>query len=308
MNPPYFEFIKAGLQTSIQDFGRTGLQHLGVSKSGAMDPRAMHMANWLIGNSPDAPVLEITQIGPILIAHAKVTVAICGAEFELTLNNKPISGCQPIVLTPNDKLAFGRLIQGARAYLAIRGSFDLAQQLGSYSTHLTAGFGGYKNRQFVDGDKLYFTSRPAVKARQLSQKIRPSYSGNYLLRCVDSLESDQFTSNQKDKFLSNSYQVSPNSNRMGIRLKGEPILSSLPIEIVSTGLTQGSIQIPADGMPIISSVDGQTIGGYPRIANLIASDLPLLGQLKAGDKIGFALVDLLTASEINAKNVEAMKL
>ena len=95
---------------------------------------------------------------------------------------------------------------------------------------------------------------------------------------------------------------------MGIRLTGKPIPNSTPVEIVSTGLTQGSIQIPADGMPIISSVDGQTIGGYPRIANVIAGDLPLLGQLKAGDKISFALVDLLTASEINAKSYESLNL
>lgn len=308
MSRPYFEFIKAGLQTSIQDSGRIGFQHLGVSKSGAMDPRAMQLANWLLGNSPDSPVLEITQIGPVLIAHAKVSIAICGAEFELTLNNQSINGRKAIVLNPNDRLVFGRLKQGARAYLAIRGSFDVNQQLGSYSTHLTAGYGGYKNRQLLDGDKLYFTTKPAIKERQLSQRKRPTYSGNYLFRCVDSLESAQFTRNQKDQFLSNSYQISPNSNRMGIRLTGKPIPNSTPVEIVSTGLTQGSIQIPADGMPIISSVDGQTIGGYPRIANVIAGDLPLLGQLKAGDKISFALVDLLTASEINAKSYESLNL
>jgi biotin-dependent carboxylase-like uncharacterized protein len=286
------EFIKAGLQTSIQDQGRKGLMHLGISASGAMDQRAMLMANWLLGNQPNSPIIEITQLGPIIRCHGELKVAICGAEFELQLNQQPVASHQVIKLHDQDILSFNRLKQGARAYLAFCGELEIAKQLGSYSTHITAGYGGFKDRQLVDGDELFIQQRALKVTRKLKSKSFPQYSGNYLIRCVNSVETTLFTQIQREYFFSQSFRVSSMSNRMGVRLEGQPVTLHKPIEIISTGLVQGSVQVPPSGLPIISSVDGQTIGGYPRIAGVISSDLSLLGQLKAGDKIRFTLVDL----------------
>lgn len=279
-------FIKSGMQTSIQDAGRSGFMHQGISRSGAMDPLSLQLANWLVSNPLDQAAIEVTLIGPTIEFSHSLSIAIVGADFDLTLNGEPVFNNETIDVKAGDVLAFKRLRQGARAYLAICGKLDVDSCFASQSTHLTAKFGGYKGRQFDANDVLEVRSGQETEKRALPVEYRPTFTGNYLLRCCQGIEADSFDQESLDSFYNSPYKVSVDSNRMGLRLEGKPVSFNTSADIISSGLTQGSIQVPPSGLPIISSVDGQTIGGYPRIANVIRSDLNILGQLKAGDKIG----------------------
>ncbi|MCP4271445.1 MAG: biotin-dependent carboxyltransferase family protein [Gammaproteobacteria bacterium] len=303
-----FHIIKAGLQTSLQDFGRTGQMHNGVSRSGAMDKTAMQMANWLVSKPLDSPLLEITMIAPQIHFSQRMSIAICGAEFEWFLNGNAIDTHQTIQVQANDQLKANKRISGLRAYLAFSATPDTTPRgespaikpvMGSYSTHLIAGFGGFKGRAFEDGDWLRLMDSYSPENKTIPKNYMFSYSGSYFLRTVASVETTAFTIAQREQFFDQSFQVQIDSDRMGIRLQGTPLLFEQQMQLVSSGLTQGSIQIPPNGQPIISSVDGQTLGGYPRIANVITADLPLLGQLQAGDKIRFSSVDKSLAITFN---------
>lgn len=299
-------FIKAGLQTSIQDSGRQGLMHLGISNSGAMDVNSMKLANWLVNKPAESPVIEVTLIGPEIRFKKPLTIAICGALFDLYLNGNLIFNDETIQVNRGDVLEFDRLQQGARAYIAFSGELQLRPLLGSYSTHLTAKFGGFENRQFKNNDLLDITSNTRSPSKKITAANNAFFSGNYLLRCTHSVESDQFSQQQSGQFFSQKYRVTPECNRMGIRLSCEALKFENRFNITSCGLTQGSIQIPPSGQPIISSVDGQTIGGYPRIANVISADLPILGQLKAGDQLSFTLITQSFAEKVFA-NAQAFQ-
>ena len=294
-------FIRAGLQTSTQDSGRSGLMHLGISNSGAMDITSMKLANWLLDEPLDSTVFEITLLGPIIRFEKANSIAITGAVFDLYLNGNLVFNNEVIQINPGDILEFDRLVSGARAYLALKGKLDIPKVMESYSTHITGGFGGIKNSFIKDGERIEISKSKQSRYKKLPKEFEGTYSGNYLIRCVPTVETIEFSPIQKEFFFSQNYRVSANSNRMGVRLTGKPIEFETPIEILSSGLTQGSIQIPPSGFPIISAVDGQTIGGYPRIANVISTDLPLLGQLKANDKINFALVDFEYAETLTVK-------
>ncbi|WP_340678095.1 biotin-dependent carboxyltransferase family protein [Paraglaciecola sp.] len=297
------EVLKPGMQTSIQDEGREGYMHLGIARGGVMDTLSMQLANWLVGNQPGQPVLEVCLIGPTLLFKQALSIAITGARFELSVSDKngrktPVNHDQTLQLKVGDTLHFGKRIQGARAYLAFAAKLDGKPILGSYSTHLLAEFGGLHGRALMNGDVIPLRQCRRRATRKLSRHSGQRYSGNYLLRCTDSVESAQFSPAHKAAFYHNSYKLSSASNRMGLRLEGESLVKLSLSEMVSSGLTQGSVQIPPSGLPIISSVDGQTIGGYPRIANVISADLFALGQLVAGDHINFAYVSVQQAQEL----------
>ena len=291
-------FIKAGLQTSIQDGGRQGLMHQGVSTSGAMDTTAMAMANWLVGKPKTSALFEFTLIGPAIEFSQSLDISITGAKFELTLNNLPVPSYQTIHVKAGDKLNFGKRLQGARAYMAFTGdllfeSKVLPDVLGSKATHLTAGYGGTDGKAIRNDASFGINlseKKSQVPLRVIDHKKVYHSGHNYFLRCVLAPESSLFNAAQRDNFYHQAFRVNPNSNRMGLRLEGEPIDFHRPINIASSGLIQGSIQIPPSGLPIISSVDGQTIGGYPRIAVVISADLAKLAQLAPGDSVMFVKV------------------
>jgi biotin-dependent carboxylase-like uncharacterized protein len=299
------EVIKPGLQSSIQDRGRTGYMHLGVAKGGAMDPLSMTLANWLVGNSPTNPVLEICLLGPTLRFKQAVSVAVSGAKFDIEVCSKEgtclaVNVNQTIQLRAGDTLKFGKRLQGARAYLAIAATFDCEAVLGSCATHFSAKFAGFKGRALQVGDHLSLSHCEVRQTRTLPIHVAQQYGGKYLLRCVPSVETSHFSPAQLSQFYTRSYLLRSDSNRMGLRFDGEPLSMNDMDELISSGLNQGSVQLPPSGLPIISSVDGQTIGGYPRIANVISADLFALGQLVAGDKVNFSLVSLEQANDIYA--------
>ncbi|WP_226648814.1 biotin-dependent carboxyltransferase family protein [Microbulbifer variabilis] len=288
-------FIRAGLQTSIQDYGRPGLMHYGISQGGAADLLSMKLANLLLGNTLNNPVMEITLTGPLIEFDCDVSIAITGARFKTLLNNNPIENYKVIQIKSGDILEFSHLLSGARAYIGLSATISVPQILNSASTHLISGFGGHKSGAIEQGERVHLENIRIAKEAQLERELIPNYRLRPLIRVVHGAESQRFPQSALDNFFATTFQVSAQSNRMGIRLSPSIIpepegLEDISGEMVSSGLYPGSIQIPSNGEPIISFIEGQTIGGYPRLAHVIRADLHRLGQLKAQDKINFQLV------------------
>ncbi|WOX06732.1 5-oxoprolinase subunit C family protein [Microbulbifer pacificus] len=290
--------LKAGLQTSIQDGGRSGWMQYGIAKGGAADPVAMQLANSLLGNPPHHPCLEITLTGPDIEFGCDLSIAICGAQFDLTLNGQSIDNDQGIAVKKGDHLAFGPLQSGARAYLALSAETVLPAAFGSLSTHIQTEFGGYCGRALRAGDEIRLRNCRREPPRQLSNDYQLRYSARPQIRVIDGAEAEMFADTARELFYRTTYSVSAQSNRMGIRLAGNGLDTAGLPQMTSSGLCPGSVQIPPDGSPIISFVEGQTIGGYPRLAHVISADQHLLGQLKPHDRIDFFRVDLDTAIRI----------
>ena len=293
------EVIKAGMQTSVQDGGRPGYMHLGVAPGGAMDRLSMSLANRLLGNSPTHPLLEICISGPVLRFTQSMSIAICGAQFEMWRVNQqgkfPLARNQSVTLQAGDELHFAKRLVGARAYLALAAQIDCPKVMASLATHFQAGFGGLAGRALQTGDVVPLRDCQVRPIKILPVVYRQSYSGKYLLRCCDSVESDLFSDSQRQTFYQQTYQLSHNSNRMGLRLTGEALPELAIADMTSSGLLPGSIQVPPSGVPIIAGVDAQTIGGYPRIANIISADLFALAQLVPGDRLNFVHVNIKQA-------------
>ncbi|MFV8784142.1 biotin-dependent carboxyltransferase family protein [Microbulbifer sp. SA54] len=291
-------FISPGLQTSIQDGGRPGMLRWGVPPGGAADPFAMALANLLLGNVPTQPCLEVTLSGPVIEFSASLCIAICGAHFELELNGTKVENDRVIAIAPGDQLSFGKRLNGCRAYLALSAEFELPEVFHSQATHLQSAFGGLDGRAVGAGNTLHLRDCRRVPERALPDRYRLRYSGRPLLRVLAGAESHLFPQAALDAFNDGHYAVSPQSNRMGIRLEGTPLETSDLPQMISSGLCPGTVQVPPGGQPIISFVEGQTIGGYPRIAHVISADLHLLGQLQARDRIDFETVSLTQAHRI----------
>ncbi|WP_299584166.1 biotin-dependent carboxyltransferase family protein [uncultured Microbulbifer sp.] len=296
-------FIRAGLQTSVQDTGRPGLMHYGIPQGGAADFLSMKIANLLLGNPLNNPVLEITLIGPRIEFDDDISIAITGARFQVSLNNKPVHNFKVLQIKRGDILDFEKLINGARAYIGFSAKICVPTILNSTATHLISGFGGHGNSAIANNDKISFKAIRIAEPAQLNQEFHLNYQARPLLRVVDGPEKNWFCPSTVENFYKSTFQISAQSNRMGIRLfpsitPSSGTLGGTSKHMISSGLQPGSIQIPNDGEPIISFIEGQTIGGYPRIAHVIRSDIHRLGQLKAEDKINFLLVSQEGARQI----------
>lgn len=288
---------KGGLLTTVQDLGRWGYQSFGVSVAGPMDRIAHRFANLLVGNSASAAVLEITLLGPDIEFQEDVRCAVAGAEFEVFVddNRMPRNAAWPV--PKGARLRFGDRRRGARAYLAIAGGLDVPQLLGSRATHLATGMGGYRGRHLQAGDRLKIGQASSGQLSRMHQvqSLMSLPTENIRLRVILGPQDQMFSKEALLTFQSSRYQVSPESNRMGYRLLGSSITSDKADQLLSDATPMGSIQVPASGKPIILMADGQTAGGYPKIATVITADLPLAGQLMPGDWITFDLCDRETA-------------
>ncbi|WP_078084439.1 biotin-dependent carboxyltransferase family protein [Microbulbifer mangrovi] len=290
--------IKSGLQTTIQDGGRPGNLRWGLACGGAADTFAMALGNLLLGNPRSHPCLEVTLTGPEIEFTCDVSIAVTGARFDLALNHQAVANDAVIRVHAGDRLRFGPLRSGARAYIALAGEIQLPPTLDSLSTHVIAGFGGLHGRPLQAGDRIPLNQCRQESARQLPPAYRLDYSTRPLLRVVSGLEARHFSDDTLARFYQGGFTVSPQSNRMGIRLAGEPLpVKGIPQQ-VSSALCPGTVQVPPNGLPIISFVEGQTIGGYPRIAHVISADLHRLGQLVATARLDFELVDQAAAHRI----------
>ena len=281
--------VKPGLLTTVQDLGRYGHQASGVPVAGPMDMFSHRLANQLVGNNADAATLEITLLGPELIVDADTTIAVAGAHFEIACDDRPVPFNASFAVHKGQRIKFGRIVQGARAYLAVAGGIQTDPVLGSRATHLVSHMGGLNGRALITGDRLPIvggsTSGPQRKAGGLTLPT----NGRARLRVMPGPQADWFEADAMKTIAGVSFRISPQSNRMGYRLQGPPLVRVRDSELISEPLGVGAIQVPAAGEPILLMADRQTAGGYPKIGYVISADLPLAGQLAPGDFIEFHL-------------------
>jgi antagonist of KipI len=280
--------LRPGLLTTVQDLGRWGHQASGVPVAGPMDTFSLRLANLLVGNGPDAAGLEITLIGPELEFSVPTAIAICGAEFDMLCDGQPLQSATAIATDRGARLQFGRRRAGARAYLAIAGGVQTPPVLGSRATHLVSRMGGLEGRALIAGDHLPILGFRTAPAARRAPGINLPASGRARLRVLPGPQLEWFSPDALATLTAVSFRVSPRSNRMGYRLEGPPLHRERTGEPISEPLAFGAIQVPAAGEPILLMADRQTAGGYPKIASVIAADLPLAAQLAPGDFIEFA--------------------
>ena len=289
MTAGWLHIVKPGLLTTVQDLGRYGHQASGVPVAGPMDTFSHRVANQLLGNNPDAATLEMTLIGPEIVAEAATTVAIAGAQFEVTCDDRPVQVGSSFAIARGQRIRFGRIIQGARAYLAVAGGIQTPPVLGSRATHLVSHVGGFNGRSLMAGDRVPIIDEPLPRPLRKSAGLVLPSKGRALLRVIAGPQADWFDADALKTMDGVSFRISPQSNRMGYRLQGPPLVRSNDRELISEPLGIGAIQVPSAGEPILLMADRQTAGGYPKIGYVISADLPLAGQLAPGDFIEFNL-------------------
>jgi len=277
--------------TTVQDLGRWGAQSNGVPVAGPTDEYSHVLANRLVGNPPSAAALEVTLIGPELLANTEVTCAVAGAAFALTSGTVPVPMHAAFTLRAGETLRFGERIAGARACLAVRGGFDLPLTFGSRATSLISRMGPFGGRALKAGDVLPIASTAPFEP--LSPVAGDTIAlalpvGGARLRVMVGPQEPFFTAGAHETLFSSRYIITPASNRMGYRLDGPRLELAGGADILSDATPIGSLQVPASGQPILLMADRQTTGGYPKIGVVIGADLPLAGQLAPGDWIEFA--------------------
>ena len=271
--------IKPGLLSLLVDAGRSRSRSLGVPVGGAADRAALAIGNALVGNAPDALALEFALAGPTLLAQHSVAGVVFGAPFTLAIDEKSIPAGTTFSLRVGEMLRIGGTASGVRGYLCVAGGFEAAEVLGSRSSLEPLNTGEWLTcgPSHCEPRGLGFSSLQSSGPPDLLGKT---------IRVLPGPQRDWFPD---DRFFSQSYVVSAASNRMGLRLQGEQ-LARKPGEHVSEAVAPGAVQITNDGLPVVLGVDGQTIGGYPKIAHVIRADLDVLAQLRPGEAVHFRLV------------------
>jgi antagonist of KipI len=299
------EVQSPGLQTTVQDLGREGFGPMGVSPSGAADPLALRIGNRLVGNAEGAAALEMTLVGGTFLFPERSVVALSGSDFGATLDDVAVDMWTSVEVYSGQTLRTGPTRTGARCYLCVRGGIEVKLFLGSASTHLLSGLGGYDGRALRKGDVLRIGTAGGTfrtfRKQRLSGWALKQLSPRKVLRVTAGPQSDWFSEEAHNNFYSATYRLAEESNRMGLRLEGPPLNSASGGEMISEGVSLGAVQITASGLPIILFVEQQTTGGYPKIANVISADLHSLGQLRPRDEIRFEPVDLAAASALLIK-------
>ena len=310
------EILKPGLLSSVQDLGRIGYQKYGVIVSGVMDHLAHRLANVIVGNPEEVPTLEFTLLGPQLLFKEDALIAICGGDLSPTINGKHVRTWRAIYVKKGSELSFGPCRSGCRAYLAVAGGFDIPKVMGSASTYIRAGIGGFEGRALQAGDELPF-GVPSRQSTHIISELRnrigtrewvesdwslnldlvPKIEETTTIRVIEGREIALFDEDSIGKFFSETFLITPQSDRMGYRLNGPQLKMTSEAELISEAVNFGTIQIPAGGQPIILLADRQTMGGYPKIAQVISTDFHKVAQLKPGDKIKFEKVSLEKAQK-----------
>jgi biotin-dependent carboxylase-like uncharacterized protein len=280
------EVIEPGLLTTVQDLGRHGYQRFGVPVGGAMDAFALRAANGLVGNPWDAAGLEMTVLGPRLRLPHGCLVAVTGADLGLRIGGREAPLWTAIRARAGSTVEYAGLRSGCRAYLAVAGGIAVPPVMGSRATYLEAGLGGYQGRALRAGDVLpigeWSLEAASWPGQRVPEGVIPCYAQSVTVRVVLGPQDDHFSRRGLETFLSSAYRVSSASNRTGYRLAGPAVEHRASADIVSDGIPLGSIQVPADGQPILMMADRPTTGGYAKIATVASADIPLLAQLLPG--------------------------
>lgn len=289
-----------GMLTLLQDSGRNGFYHLGLTNGGPLDSNAFKWANRLCGNSLGACALEVSMGGLELESQVDTVIAITGANMALTINGKTQETWRTHHIKAGDTIALAYATHGVRCYFAVAGGFTIEAQFGSCSTVCREHVGGLNGNKIEKGDVLPCAKHVSTTVQfdlKLPEKHQPVYRDYVTLRTVPSYQQKHFSSFQQRLFFSSEYSVSQLNDRMGYRLSGKKITSDIQ-GILSEGICSGAIQIPADGQPIVLLNDRQTIGGYPKIGAVISADTSKLAQLSAGQRVNFEAISMEYAHNI----------
>jgi allophanate hydrolase len=299
-----FTVLKPGLQTTVQAGPRTGLRHLGVPAAGAADPLSLALANRLVGNPLLAPGLETTLNGVALRFQGGGLVAITGARAKARLNGERVKLHRTLAVAAGDELEIGPARLGARNYLAVAGGIDVEEVLGSASTYLPAGFGGLQGRALRGGDVV--ATGPAVGTPEMlktPKEFRPLASNSWALRACYGAEVDLLSKESRFDLFDTNFSVGFRADRMGLQLEGARFEVTSGGRLASAPVFPGTIQCPEDGTPFLLSIDAQTIGGYPRVAQVARADRHLIGQLRPGNHVRLLWRDAESArDELLAKH------
>ena len=288
--------MRTGLQTTIQDLGRNGSAHLGISGSGAADPFSLRSGNLLVGNHEGEAGLEMTLTGGKYQFEQDAIISLTGSYFLAELDGKDLPFHERVHITKGQIMNIGPSQDGARCYLTVQGGFDTEPVLGSRSTHLMTGMGGFRGRSLKKGDVIHLGGLSHDSApKKINDDLNMDRS---ILRITRGIQHDWFDQRVWDILQNNSFKVSHIFDRMGIRVEGETIDTVKNDEVLTEGIPIGAVQVPANGQPIISFVDHQTTGGYPKIANVITADLCKVGQLKYQDEFRFEVVSMEEAESL----------
>ena len=289
--------LKPGFFTTVQDLGRYGYAHLGISPAGAADRLSLRIANQLVGNDENAPALEMTLLGATLKFEEDAVIAVTGAACECKLGSHDVPVATAVEVTSGAVLSCGSMSSGARSYLAIRGGINVHRIMGSASTHVGGHFGGLNGRKFQSGAVLQIGARGIWRKRSLRPGALDLVRDDGPLRVTRGAQQDWFGPESFAMLFSSAYIVTEQSDRAGLRLSGGMLRPREQSQLLTDGIPLGAIQVPHDGQPIILFVDQQTTGGYPKIANVIAADQHRVGQLRPRDEVRFAEVSIAEAVE-----------
>ena len=301
MSDTYFEILRSGTNSSIQDKGRTNLYHIGITISGAMDQRIFSISNALVNNNLNEGVIEFAYQGPLLqLKNGSANFVITGnVVFNILRKNSTIEEgkCfQSYLLEKEDQIDIIYTKDSVFGYLAIEGGFKIEKVWDSYSVNTKAKIGPNNGEKFSAGEKIYI--KKSEVNNFVKKKIEYKNSVEATIRTTKGTNFDYFSKEAKNKFFNEEYQVTNLSDRMGMRLEGPKLENIVNTNIKSEGLVKGVVQVPADGNPIIMFSDHGSIGGYPKIAVVITADHDKAAQLVPGSKIKFKEVDLDEAESL----------
>ena len=289
----------AGLQTTVQDFGREGFGVLGVSASGAADAVAFRVGNLLLENSPGTPALEMTLTGGTFLFPDGAVICLAGANFGAQAEGKALELWRPHAILPGQRVALGATRDYARCYLCVAGGVGVVDFLGSASTHLLSGLGGWEGRALRNGDVLQIGKLAKnIRRRKLRPGVLDALKPEKKLRITPGPQFDWFAEEAHSALAGREFLVSEDSNRIGLRLDGPRLVARVNTHLISEGTPVGAIQVMPSGQAILLFVEQQTTGGYPKIANVIAADLHCVGQLRPRDTIRFEVVSFEKAREL----------
>lgn len=288
-----FKVINPGMFSTIQDRGRIGFQSEGFSQAGAVDDISHVVANQLLGNDLNAATLEMTFQGVSLKALEDTVIAVVGSDIQMTIDNKEYSSGRPIPIFKGENIYLGKCVNGIRAYLAVPGGFCVKSVLNSYSTHTRSGIGGFEGRAIKKNDILK-THGGNIKDKG---KVLVPIDYSEIIRVIPGQQYHYFDENSLDDFFNTEYEITKDSDRMGMRLKGTSLTSKKGYDVLSEPTQLGSIQVPKDGQPIILLNDRQTAGGYARIATIALCDISKVAQMPPGTHIKFEKITVKEAAE-----------
>jgi biotin-dependent carboxylase-like uncharacterized protein len=298
--------VEPGPQTTVQDLGRAGHLRSGIPPSGPVDRAAFVLANRLVGNPDGAAALEFAFTGPRFDVDAPTAIAVTGADVPVTVNRQPVPGWTTIPLARGDVVKIGLARSGVRAYVAVAGGLDAPAVLGSRATYLRGRLGGVGGREVRAGDRLTALPAPLPPVRAVPAEAVPDLAGEPVVRVVLGPQADRFTADGIAAFLAGPYEMLPQSDRMGARLRGPRITHACGHDIISDGTALGSIQVPGDGQPIVLLVDRQSTGGYTKIATVCSFEIGRVAQVRPGGRLSFQAIGVEEAHRLREESAAAL--